>query len=74
MKTNPKENCIIKDCINIRTIRGLCRPCYLYARYQVVKGKVTWEILEKNKLSLPPINKGCGETPFKIQFKKLKQK
>ena len=45
-KKNKRGKCLVPECEQDAKSRGLCTPCYMFARRCVLKGEVTWEQLE----------------------------
>ena len=49
-----KPQCIVPDCTNKATCRGMCSKCYSAASALVKDSKATWGEMEKLGLALPP--------------------
>ena len=68
------ENCIINNCPNIATCRGLCGSCYNIARKMIADKEVTDEELVKKHMLLPRKKTASffrdqfKSNPFRTQF------
>ena len=63
--------CLVKKCEESGPMtRGLCRVCYVSARYYVQKGKSTWQELERKGLATP--RKKEKRALFSEAFQKIK--
>jgi len=57
--------CLVPGCTRYRHHRGLCVPCYKFARKLVSTGKTTWAKLERRKKVLPVAE---PEVSFRMRF------
>lgn len=64
-----KEKCILKSCDKESTTRGLCKECYMSARYYILSNKTTWEQLEKRGLAKSSGRK-VSMSKFTLEFNK----
>lgn len=66
-----EEKCLIQDCGNAASYRGLCRRCHRSARRAIAAKLVTEAQLVEERLLLPSV-RGCRKTksPWRVQFER----